>query len=122
MLNLDQWPLVRLEYPENVADEHMTQIGTELEAVLARGERFSMVIDGSRTMSLTPKQRRLIVDTIDRLSNDMKRLCVGQALVVKSAMARGAVTALMWLREPPVPLKVFDTHEAANAWARQLIA
>lgn len=121
MLDLEAWPLVRIVYPEVVTDADVEQLSGELETVLARQTRFTMVIDGSRTLSLTPKQRRMIVAAIDKNSLQMKQYCAGQGVIVKGALARGVVTALAWLKEPPVPVRMFESAAAAEKWARELL-
>ena len=119
VLDLKDWPLVRISYPEDVTDNDISVLATELKVVLDKGERFCMVIDAARTFSLTPKQRKMVVETIEGETLRMKKSCVAQAIVVKNSLARGVVTALLWLRDAPVPLKTFDDHPHAEAWLRE---
>ena len=40
------------------------------------------------------------------------------AVVIKNALARGAMTAVFWTWKPEAPWKTFATTEEAVAWAR----
>ena len=54
------------------------------------------------------KERKMITDWANQphVQEGVTRCCVGSAIVVTSAMARGALTAILWVWRPPVHLEV----------------
>ncbi len=46
---------------------------------------------------------------------------VGQAFIVSSPIARGALTAVFWINGPPWPAKVFAKQSQGLAWLEGLL-
>ncbi len=49
----------------------------------------------------------------------MEKVSLGTAMVMPSAMQRGAITALNWLIRPDVPMAAFEHRPEALAWCRE---
>ena len=108
--------MVAMQFPSDMNDTEIARMSADLGALLARKERFGVVMDGSKTITIDSRQRRRLLEVIEQHREDMQRYCVGEALILTSPLARGAVTALMWMRAPPVEVKVFSEIAAAENW------
>jgi hypothetical protein len=81
----------------------------------ARAAPFAIVLDLRRSSGLTPRQRKMITDRMNH--TDAVAPCVANALVFESAVLRGVLTALFWIRRPAYPCEVFRTLDDAIGWA-----
>lgn len=103
----------RVQYAELI--EHFQAVEAFLRA---RPERYAYVSDFSFVQSATATQRRIVADADKRLQDFDKQWLAGMALVAKSALMRGAVTAVYWLTPPVYPYRVFSNLTEAIVWAR----
>jgi hypothetical protein len=73
-----------------------------------RGERYAVLsVAPHDAEPAGPKARKAVADWVG--GKDVRQyssiLCVGAASVVENALARGGLTALLWLWTPPMPLR-----------------
>lgn len=79
------------------------------------------VVDLSAIREASASQRKIFAEHLARFeAHDIAYNC-GSALVVPSAVLRGLVTAVFWVKPPKFPNQLFEKREDALAWAtRQL--
>lgn len=119
--NSRDWPLVRLELPAGVDPRDVDQESfyREVDALLARGERFASLHDLRYAERLDAGRRKRFADWLKSRHDELRRTVIAHAPLVGSALQRGAITALMWIVEPPCETKVFTDRPDAEAWLRQ---
>jgi hypothetical protein len=86
-----------------------------IEAYFRRNARFAVLsVSPGDFVRMGARERKTLSDWVNgpRVSELSKRLCVGNAVVVPSAAARGALTAFLWFWTPPYPLRATATAEA----------
>src|SRR5690606_35921348 len=87
-----------------------------------RGKRYAVLscspIDAKATNA---HGRKLIVDWAQskEVRENSAKLCVGSATVVPSALARGALTAILWVWSPAAPHHPCGTVEEGLDWCLQ---
>jgi len=89
----------------------------EMRANLARGKRTIVVIDASMGMRPTATQRKLQADWINDHAALLGASCLGIAFVIPSPLVRGALTAIFWVAQMPIPHTVHGTLSQAVGWA-----
>jgi hypothetical protein len=115
-IDFSRWPAVVMTTPEEVVTEDLQRFFEwwEREVEVLR-EPFILVNDTRKTKEISALQRRLIASWMDPARDTP---LVGTALVFRSALMRGFLTAMMWLNRPAYPVKVFGDLEEAIAWAQ----
>ena len=117
-LDLSRWPVVVAVMPPEAFTPQ--RLDAWLDAfehhVLARRQPYATVLDMSDSPRTTPEERKRMADRL-RGGDDHQRMCVAGAFVMQSTLARGALTAVMWLRKPEYPTRVFASRQEAIAWA-----
>jgi hypothetical protein len=81
---------------------------------------YSIVLDNRLAQNMSPTQRKLIADHMAAREQQTRNLCLGSAFVLNSAVMRGILTAVFWMRKPVVPTKVFAELDEATLWAGML--
>ncbi len=84
--------------------------------------RVAILIDVSQVQSSDARNRRRLGETFLRLSDMLLQHGVGQAFVVRNAIARHSITAVFWIKRPGWPIKTFARHEDALAWLAERFA
>lgn len=111
-----RWPLLVARATQYLNDPVAADASYRaLERILKRDERFLLVFD-MRGASSTSARRRKFVEWGERNSEALTRLLVAGAIVAATSMERGFVTAALWLRTPPFPMRVFADAVDAEAW------
>lgn len=116
-IDTSRWPLLVITAPAGcINDEDWHAFLTRIDQLLGEREsHYASVVDLSKDCMLTPKQR-------GQITADNQR-CVAQALVFTSTLLSNLLTAIMWLRRPPFPVRVFTEIPQAIDWAcRELAA
>ena len=110
----------RLTLPAAPSDEELERY---IEARIAFAEscahRHAWVVDARELGRVSAKQRRRFAEHLELVEDCDARWNVGSAIVLTSAIARGVVTAVVWLRSPRFPHRTFDSLELAEAWCRE---
>jgi hypothetical protein len=113
------WPLVLMEFPEErVPDaalrallDHLESV--EREAVKAREKGF-FITDLSRVREIAPaSQRKYVGEWMARTWLLQKGAGVGGANVTPSAILRGVITAIFWIKPSPTPSLFVATRSEA---------
>lgn len=96
---------------------HLDDQLAEMRANRARGKRNVVVIDASLGLRPTPTQRKLQADWINEHRELLAASCLGIAFVIPSPLVRGALTAIFWVAQLPIPHTVHATLASAIDWA-----
>jgi hypothetical protein len=114
----EELPVLRLRFVEDYTDDELQEFLCELDAVLALAGRKVCIIDLNQATPATAKQRKLITDWIRDNDSVLSRDFSAAAIVTDSALIRGTVTAVFWIRPLPLPTHVAATMEEARDWLR----
>jgi hypothetical protein len=122
VLDSSRWPLA-VARPTSAVDDPaaLDRSYAELEALLARDQRFVSMFDIRGTRSSAARRRRL-AQWIESRQMQLKRLCIAHAALVDTTFERGLVTAYLWLARPFVPFRAFDDEAEATAWLLSMYA
>ncbi len=112
---IEDWlPLLVVLQKPRFDETEMQELTAGYERYFRRNERYAVLtVSPSRFVQAGAKERKLVADWLNdpRVREISERLCVGSANVVPSAIARGAMTALMWLWKPPAYFQTTSTVE-----------
>jgi len=117
MWSASSWPVVHMAFTDAPSDEHFFWVLQQFEGLFARRERYVFLIDATKATRIPSAAAR---HTIGKWQNDhqadSKRWCAGGAILVASALVRGAVTAMSWVHKPAVPQYFPPTRKEAVEW------
>jgi uncharacterized protein YejL (UPF0352 family) len=111
-------PLLRLRYVGDYSDGELTEFLRKLEAVLTLPGRKVCVIDLSEATAGTATQRQMQASWIAKQEKVLAREFAAAAIVTDSAIIRGTVTAVFWIRPLPFPTRVTATVNSAEEWLK----
>lgn len=94
----------------------------ENDALLARRERYAIVVDASRSGVIDSAQRKLQAEWMLQHERELRLFCAGIAFVITNPLVRGALTAITWLSLPPMPSTVVNRRDTAVAWCREKLS
>ena len=117
-----QWPLVFVTLPAEAADEDVRRYLGQLRLLRERRQAYALVIDANRSRGFTAPQRQMQAEYIASGVELSRKYLKALAFVASSAMQRGMLTAVFWLRRPESPYRVFSTRTEAQAWATTMLA
>lgn len=115
-------PLLRLTYIDTYSDAELEQFLREIEAVLALPGRKACLIDLTRAKAGSAKQRQMQGDWIKTHESVLERDFAAAAIVTDSAIIRGTVTAVFWIRPLPFPSHVAASIDKAQVWLAPYLA
>lgn len=109
------FPLLVCIGPLEFDEAAMAEVAAAYERYFVRGERYSVITISPRDAVLGARDRKMISDwaSTARVREKSRELCVGSATVVRSALARGALTAIMWVWKPSSPHEAVSSAEEA---------
>ena len=116
------WPLVYVRYPSNGLNDQGLEVFLErVMSYLRRRDRFACLIDcRGMTIAHTANQRRRIAEWL--AEPELQRLsphAIAIAVLFRSALIRGALTAVNWIKPPPAPVKAVGSVADSAPWLRQ---
>jgi hypothetical protein len=111
-------PIYVMEFGEKTTDDELKSCCDAREnwAKVAQ-YKVAWVVDLSRILEVTAKQRRIFADHLARFEPHDIAFNQGSALIVPNTFLRGVVTAIFWLKPPRFPNQTFGTRTDAFAWA-----
>lgn len=115
-LLLDWKPLVVLVTPAHFNDESVQRMNEEFLRYYARNERYTLLtVPTPGAPTPNAHERKLVGEwaSSDLIQTNSSRLCVSAGIVFTSTLARGALTAILWLWKPPFPIEFFGSVEHA---------
>jgi hypothetical protein len=113
------WPLVVSVCPASLAKDSAVAIADEFERILAKKDRFALIVDTTPVKSVPDAAWRKAItawanDPEIRLKTE--RYNVGTALIMPSPLSRGIYTALGWIWKPASPQHASSTMADAVGW------
>ena len=115
-MDTSAFPKVRIRFVGGVDDAAFRVSLDDTARLLARGQRYSIVLDATRAERPTAVQRKLQAEFVSANAATLKRLCVGGAFAIASPIVRGALQAILWVAPLPFEHVVFGTTQEAEAW------
>jgi stage II sporulation SpoAA-like protein len=110
-----QWPIVVVHWHGALAQEDLSVFLTRMDAWLAQGERFGLLIDSRAAEGMSPEQRVQVIDHMKQRAALTSRFLV-QAIVLDSLLHRTLFYGINLLFPNPFPSKVFASPETARTW------
>lgn len=115
-----KWPLVFVRYPAVVTDQCVKDTLTKMMELLNRG-RTAFVFEHAKDSRLNSTQRKYFVDFLAARAPIVRARFVCAAMINVSAITRGVITAMSWVRKPDFPLSFHDSMESAVAKCREML-
>jgi hypothetical protein len=115
-----EWPIVVVRWRGRPSDPSIVAGLKRMDAILARGERFGLIIDSREAGGLTPEQRALLVEHMKRNEELTKKYLV-QAFVATDLISRTLYWGVQLVSPSPFPTKVFRDVESARAWLTDVL-
>ena len=115
-----RWPLVVARTIPFSAETLAASYRT-LEALLERKQPFVVLFD-MRGATSSSERRRKFMEFGERHADAIKHYLAASAVVASSPLERGFVTAVLWVKTPPFPMRVFASSTDAEAWLREAFA
>ena len=112
------WPLVMVSFPPGkITNRAFETYLNNLDELFLTGIQYVTVTDSTllRT-SINAEQWAMLDRWIGKNASQIARLSFGNAIVVNSALIRGVLTALYWVKKPPNPHKVVNSVQAGITW------
>lgn len=88
------------------------------EQILARREKTVTILDALRSDQTSAAQRRRQAEWLKSHAEDLRRYSLGTAFVIRSALVRGALTAIFWMQPLDRPHTIVASLEEAETWGR----
>lgn len=110
--------LVHVTFAESVADDDIEALFASVREVFRARRRVVLLVDASNS-GLSASQRKLLIGLMREHEDEFRRWVQDSALVVRSALARGTLTALLWMMKPPYEQKVFSSLDDALSWTER---
>jgi hypothetical protein len=124
IISTRDWPIVRYQMPEHVADTDAEGIIAQLDAVLVREEKFVLIFSGAELPRDSAHFMKLYAQWSKRTMAAQRRLCRGAVRIEpderkRNAFWRKALIYVMSSRSPYPYKIVADSNAAlvqANTW------
>jgi hypothetical protein len=120
LVDATRFPLVVSTFPELVADDDLIHeyIAT-MQALVERRRPFVHLIDcRSIKRPADARRRKLMTDWVNEpKTKELNELTnIASAIVVNSAVVRGALTAALWVVDQSAQMRAFSDADEATAW------
>jgi hypothetical protein len=119
-IRADLFPLVLMTARQVLTASDADEVYDQFRAFLRRRSKFVTVTD-VRAVNEMPDAltRKRLGEGSARFMADAKPYALGSAIVLESAIVRGALTAIQWISRPEQPSVYFGTLRPAVDWAIQ---
>ncbi len=114
-----RFPLVLVRPRGKATDAEVEALLAAFKRPLNRREKYVEIFDGTHADPGSPTQRRRIADWMRAHTSLISTYSLGTAIVIPSALVRGALTAVFWIQPMPCPYTVVSTMAEAEAWAEE---
>ena len=107
------------QFPRRATDEELIEMVDAVERLIfsVRGP-YAWLVDLGGVLTASASQRRICSDHEDRTKEHDAQFNAGSALLSRSPITTGIITAVFWLSKPSYPTKVFSEIREAERWAR----
>ncbi len=116
------WPLLYVRFPSKpLSDEGFEYFISRYTAYVERRMRFATILD-SRGLStaITANQRRRLTQWFEVTGELAGEVHFGIAVLIGSAVIRGALRAVTWVAPIPVPVMPFRSISDSAEWVRNI--
>lgn len=114
-LDLGRYPLVVLRHGPSPGDAHFAAIAAGLGELVRRGP-FALINDARGAPMPSAMQRRIIIGFYAAHEREVAANFLACGILGDTALMRGLLTALSWVRPAPHPVRIFATFPEAEAW------
>lgn len=104
------FPLIVATFRGHITAELLALYFARVDAWCKAGRSYAAVLDIARAEMPSAAERRHIASEMAARDAAITRHCVGIALVLTSALLRGAVTAVLWLQPLKHPNVIVETR------------
>ena len=122
IIDKSQWPIVIVRYIGQPSDEAWDAHNAELSELMHNCRPFGVVADCTRTSPFPPKKRGEIADWLRAEIPAIEDWIAGVALYFTTAVQRGLLTAILWMVDVPVEMKVVANEEEALEHVRECLS
>jgi hypothetical protein len=113
------WPFVISVVPPDASAEFFERYFVKLRALAGREQPWVHIVDIRQVVKLPDaKVRNLLAENSKLLDPLSKKYNLGTATLMKSALARGVLTAIHWINPPVYPWAVVATPEEGVEYLR----
>lgn len=110
-------------YPRTASDDELRGMLDAIERlVFSLRSPYGWLVELGGVLSAPASQRRLVAEHEERTKEHDRTFNAGSALLARSAITSGIITAVFWLSKPSYPTKVFSDLREAERWARLQLA
>lgn len=122
-IDVSDWPLIVVRSSTVESDQEMSAFCAEYNRLLRKkAEPFVQIADLRQVKTLSPSRRKILTDSMKDNEDFTREYCRGVALVFDSAVMRHMLTAILWLKRPPYPHRVFNSMVDAKVWGHSQLA
>lgn len=118
--NVSMWPLTVITMPPVTAAADIEYMQTCYEQVFAAPARHALIVDATTIVRVPDatlrKQMKAFEDSRRPIIREKN---IGSAIIIQSAVVRGAYTALRWISPQPAPNRAFASLREAAEWCVQ---
>ena len=108
------------EYVGAVTDEDVDMAQSQWLGAMRKadtgGRRLVLLVDGLRSEGPSAQLGQVTADFSIQHEGLIRRVCAAQAVLLESALQRGILTAIFWIKPPPTDLRVFKTRAECEAF------
>jgi hypothetical protein len=116
------WPLFRARMPATpLSETEFSAWLQRLDQLFVRAERFALMLDVRDAPLPTATERHDVAKLLNSWHARHPHRMAAQAVVLKSAVQRGVLTAILWLSGPIYPTRPFVRMADADAWLREML-
>ena len=117
-----RWPIVVHRTIGSPSDAEVDAFIDRADAILRRGERHAVVFENLLAETPSAYMRQRSIDWLTKNGEPMAGLCVGTALVFRTAALRFVMSGVMLFVSHPTPHAVVGSLDQAVAWCRDQLA
>lgn len=120
VIDTDRWPVVRIQFPSRaLSDAALGDFLERADEMLDTGGQCAAILDMERATFVPSATQRARFAGWMRANGDRnRRQIVGTAILAKSAILRGTITAIYWLQKPVTPQHVAADLGDAVRWCQ----
>jgi hypothetical protein len=118
------WPLLYVRFPSKpLSEEGFEYFIERYTNAVERRTRFATILDSrGLTTAITANQRKQLTEWFEVTGELAGEHHFGIAVLISSAVIRGALKAVTWLAPIPVPVKPFGSIADSGPWVRAIFA
>ena len=118
-----RWPICVYRLLREATDADLAAYFTEAVCDLRTRQVTFAIVEYGPFAPVSATHRQMLAEFGRRHADESRRYRYSMAIVVKSTLMRGVLTAIFWFQKPGAQhLEVFNTFEDAFAWTEAKVA